>query len=399
MSFRCENPFKDLTCRNVGKTIYDYGLTMIKPIFSVPTFFIFAWSITWALIVVDNDFYRKQAVENIGMPFTIISTTLAFILPLQAQSAVARNKASLDNFSAFCGDVLALGWEIIAFARDEEKQTNTVSTKNRNKIEGIFDILFVLPTVVKWNFRDSDKLDLDKLQLVKRKDGKAVTDPDLDFTGRSGGETNPLRRRRASVSQIKLIKKFKDTESGTALKDLQVNMLGVDLPELMFAKIYDLIAELEASDTRKNMITRTTERIYGAYGNMGNINSFTLPRLYDAFLILAMAVFVTMLPFSYGKDGDGIFILSYIGSNIVWHASIVIYFFLGINYVTKTVAKAFNSSSAAVGFQTVGQTESNTNRALHAMFAHKFKLQATIPLTIDTKSDDSQGKFRRLIHY
>ena len=398
MSLRCENPCKGLTFRKIGKTLYDYGWTMIKPIISVLTFFIFAWSSAWDVIVVDNNLYREQAIENIGMPFTIISTTLAFILPLQAQSAVARNKASLDNFSAFCGDVLALGWEVIAFARDEEKQTNTVSTKNRDKIEGIFDILFVLPTVVKWNFRESKELSLNKLQLVKRKDGKKVTDPDLDFTGRLG-QTNPLRQRRASVSITKESKYFKNTESGEALKDLQDNMLGVDLPELMFAKIYDLIAEIEASDTRKNMLTRTAERIYGAYGNMGNINSFTLPRLYDAFLLLAMAVFVTMLPFSYGKDGDGIFILSYIGSNIVWHAIIIIYFFLGINYVTKTVAKAFNSSSTAVGFQTVGETESKTNRALHAMFAHKFKLQTTIPLTIDTKSDDPQGKFRRLIHY
>ena len=344
------------------------------------------------------DYFRNRAYDSISMPFTILTTTLAFILPLQAQAAVARNKASLDNFSAFCGDVLALGWEVIAFARDEERQTDNVSSKNQMKIEDIFDILFVIPSAVKWNYRDKDKLNLERLQLVKRKDGKPVTDPDLDFFG---GEMNPLRRRRGSrVNDMKLIQKFKDTRSGQSLIQLQDNMLGVGLCELMFAKIYDLIAEIDASDTRKNMLTRTTERIYGAYGNIGNINSFTLPKLYDRFLWVALLVFVTLLPFSYGKDGNGIYILSQIDYNIIWHAFVIIYFFLGIDSVTKTVGNAFVSSNGATGFQTVGQTESDTNKALHAMFAHKVKLQSTITLTsLDTKFDDSQAKFRRLIHY
>ena len=177
-------------------------------------------------------------------------------------------------------------------------------------------------------------------------------------------------------------------------------MLGVGLCELMFAKIYDLIAEIDASDTRKNMLTRTAERIYGSYGNIGNINSFTLPRLYDSFLRITLLVFVTLLPFSYGKDGNDIYILSQIQYNIMWHAFVIIYFFLGIDSVTKTVGDAFVSSSGATGFQTVGQTESDTNKALHAMFAHKVKLQSTISLTsLDTNFEDSQGKFRRLIHY
>jgi hypothetical protein len=398
MSFRCKNPFEGLTFRKVGRNIWDTGMILIAPIFSVPTFFIFLWSLTWSGLVVRFDYFRNQAYESITMPFTILTTTLAFILPLQAQAAVARNKASLDNYSAFCGDVLALGWEVIAFARDEEQQTNNVSEKNKEKIEDIFDILFVIPTAVKWNFRNSNKLDIDKLDLVKKKNGKYVTDPNLDFYG---GEMNPLRRRRGSrVNELKLVQKFKQTRSGQSLMRLEDNMLGVGLCELMFAKIYDLIAEVEASDTRKNMLTRTAERIYGSYGNIGNINSFTLPRLYDSFLRITLLVFVTLLPFSYGKDGNGIYILGQIQYNIMWHAFVIIYFFLGIDSVTKTVGDAFVSSSGATGFQTVGQTESNTNKALHAMFAHKVKLQTTISLTsLDANFEDSQGKFRRLIHY
>ena len=398
MSIRCTNPCKGLTFRKAGKNIWDTVKTIFTPIISVPTFFIFVWALTWSGLVVRFDYFRNRAYDSISMPFTILTTTLAFILPLQAQAAVARNKASLDNFSAFCGDVLALGWEVIAFARDEERQTDNVSSKNQMKIEDIFDILFVIPSAVKWNYRDKDKLNLERLQLVKRKDGKPVTDPDLDFFG---GEMNPLRRRRGSrVNDMKLIQKFKDTRSGQSLIQLQDNMLGVGLCELMFAKIYDLIAEIDASDTRKNMLTRTAERIYGAYGNIGNINSFTLPKLYDRFLWVALLVFVTLLPFSYGKDGNDIYILSQIDYNIIWHAFVIIYFFLGIDSVTKTVGNAFVSSSGATGFQTVGQTESDTNKALHAMFAHKVKLQSTITLTsLDTKFDDSQAKFRRLIHY
>lgn len=398
MSFRCKNPFEGLTFRKVGRNIWDSGKTLVAPIFSVPTGFIFAWSLTWSALVVRFDYFRNQAYESITMPFTILTTTLAFILPLQAQAAVARNKASLDNYSAFCGDVLALGWEVIAFARDEEQQTNNVSEKNKEKIEDIFDILFVIPTAVKWNFRNKKELDIEKLDLVKKKNGKYVTDPELDFYG---GEMNPLRRRRGSrVNDLKLIQKFKQTRSGKSLMRLEDNMLGVGLCELMFAKIYDLIAEVEASDTRKNMLTRTAERIYGSYGNIGNINSFTLPRLYDSFLRITLLVFVTLLPFSYGKDGNDIYILAQIQYNIMWHTFVIIYFFLGIDSVTKTVGDAFVSSSGATGFQTVGQTESDTNKALHAMFAHKVKLQSTISLTsLDSNFEDSQGKFRRLIHY
>lgn len=399
MSIRCANPCKGCSFKNVGRMIWEAVVTTVKPIYTLPTGIIFIWSLLWAKIVVDNDLYRSQSIENITMPFTIISTTLAFILPLQAQAAVSRNKASLDNFSAFCGDVLALGWEIIAFARDEEKQTNTVSERNEKKIEDLFDILFVLPSAVKWKFRKSERLDLNELRLVKMKDGEFVTDKKLVFALDQNKIFRQGQRRGSRVNLTKKTQMFKDTRVGKDVEVLQENMLGVDLCELMFAKIYDLIAEIEASDTRKNMLTRTAERIYGAYGNMGNINSFKLPRLYEVFLFVTLGVFVSMLPFTYGMDDDKIYVLSKIGDNIMWHAFIIIYFFLGIDSVTKTIGNAFVSSSNATGFQTVGETESDTNKALHAMFAHKINLQTTISLSSLTV-DDSQAKFhRRLIHY
>ena len=164
---------------------------------------------------------------------------------------------------------------------------------------------------------------------------------------------------------------FLKTDVGDDIRKMQGHMFGMDLCEILFAKMYDLIAELETKgDTRKNMLTRTAERIYGSYGNMGNLDSYKLPRLYDYFQFITLLLFVSLFPFSYGKEG-GIYILDVISSNIYWHGVIVLYFFCGIHSVTKTIGNAFVTSSRAVGFQTVGAAETNTNRALHAMYAHK----------------------------
>lgn len=356
-----------LKFRDVMKSIWDLILTILSPIFTLPTFFIFAWFFFWTGRTLENYWYRSAVGDSISVPFGILTSTLSFILPLQAQAAVTRNKQSLDNYSAFCGDVLALGWELLAFARDES--TGNVSPQNDRKVEDLFDLLFVLPTVIKWNFRDSEKTDLEKLYLVKRKNGTPVTDDKLvmpKYMQRREGT-----RRNSIVAVTKKNQTFLKTIVGDDIKKMQGHMFGMDICEILFAKMYDLIAELETKgDTRKNMLTRTAERIYGSYGNMGNLNSYKLPRLYNYFLFVTLLLFVTLFPYSYGKE-EGAYILDIIGTNIYWHGIIVIYFFCGIDSVTKTIGNAFVSSSGATGFQTVGEAESNTNRALHAMYAHK----------------------------
>ncbi len=362
-----------LKFKDVMKSGWDLLLTILSPVFSLPTFFIFAWFFFWTSQTLDKHWYRDAVGDSIGVPFGILTTTLSFILPLQAQAAVTRNKQSLDNYSAFCGDILALGWELLAFARDES--TGDVSPQNDRKINDLFDLLFVLPTVVKLNFRDPVKLNLTKLYLVKRKNDIAVTDAKLVmpiYMQRRVGQ-----RRNSLVSVTKFQQKFLNTNVGDDIKKLQTHMAGMEICEILFAKMYDLIAELETKgDTRKNMLTRTAERIYGSYGNMGNLDSYKLPKLYNYFLFVTLLLFVTLFPFSYGKENT-IYILDVIGTNIYWHGVIVIYFFCGIDSVTKTIGNAYVTSAGATGFQTVGDTETKTNRALHALYAHKEDLTGT----------------------
>ena len=358
---------KEISLRNSLRSAWDLLLTILSPVFTIPTFSISCWFFFWTSQTLENYWYRDAVGDSISVPFGILTSTLSFILPLQAQAAVNRNKQSLDNYSAFCGDILALGWELLAFARDES--TGNVTVQNNRKVEDLFDLLFVLPTIVKLNFRDSRILDLEKLYLVKRKNGMPVTDAKLvmpKYMQRREGT-----RRNSIVAITKKNQKFLKTNVGDDIKKMQGHMFGMDICEILFAKMYDLIAELETKgDTRKNMLTRTAERIYGSYGNMGNLDSYKLPRMYNYFLFVTLLLFVTLFPFSYGKE-NGAFILDIIGTNIYWHGIVVIYFFCGIDSVTTTIGNAYVTSSGAVGFQTVGNAESNTNRALHAMYAHK----------------------------
>ena len=110
---------KEISLRNSLRSAWDLLLTILSPVFTIPTFSISCWFFFWTSQTLENYWYRDAVGDSISVPFGILTSTLSFILPLQAQAAVNRNKQSLDNYSAFCGDILALGWELLAFARDE----------------------------------------------------------------------------------------------------------------------------------------------------------------------------------------------------------------------------------------------------------------------------------------
>ena len=120
-----------------------------------------AWYTVWSFIVIDTGIH--ETVPDVSKTFNIVGATLAFILPLIAASAVSRNKEALNNYNAFCGDVLALGWEVFAYVRDEIKKE--VAQEDKQKIEDLFQICLVLPTMVKWKFREG--LVIEKVYLIK----------------------------------------------------------------------------------------------------------------------------------------------------------------------------------------------------------------------------------------
>ena len=291
----------------------------------------------WSFTIVQTELY-KQDIPDMSVPFGIITATLGFILPLQMSASISKNKECMDNYNAFCGDVMALAWETITVARKPE---------NDSRIQKLFDIYFIFPTAVKWKFRGG--LDMKKIYLLKN--------GDKDQVDKKKDVIVPSRQ------------KFIDTSIGQEHSE-NMAMMTMDETDLLFLHVFDLINELVISDTKKNMLIRTAERVYGAYGNMGNLSGYEPPRLFTSFLNSALVLYVLLIPFSFDID--------VLKMNIIWQSCLVIYFFLGINIVGKKVANAYVSSTVSGGaFQTVGASETDTNLAIHSIYSRRKDIAAT----------------------
>ena len=283
----------------------------------------------WSYAVYSNRFDIE--IPSVAVPFSVLTGALGFILPLQMSAAITKNKECLFNFNAFCGNIMALAWELLTLVRPEDLDKLTQSEKsNKEKINKLFMCLKILPPIVKHTFR-SGKPDLTKLTFTKH------------------GKNYLL-----------------NTSLGQEINQMTTNGK-LKTSDYVFIKIYDLIAEMDTTQTHKNMLIRTTERVYGSYGNMGNLDAYAPPRMFEYFLDTALFLYVVTLPFSFDIEKLGV--------NIVWQGILVIYFFLGISLIGKRASNAFENQTGA--FQTVGASETAINKALHV---------------IEDKSDDVQSQ-------
>ena len=303
----------------------------------------------WSITVVATELH-KENIPDITVPFGIITATLGFILPLQMSSALDKNKEGINLFNAFCGDVMALAWQVNAVIQKDANETQDANKKqeetpearekhNKDRSDKLSDIFIIFPTAVKWRFRGdefkAENLEIEKLESEKRtkvsiKGNKKQV---YEFTG----------------------KKFIHTDAGADVLAIE----GLTFQDAMFYVMFDKIAELKIANEEKVMLFHTAERIYSSYGNMDNMKGYHAPKLFNSFLNSALIIYVGLLPFSFDPE------LEY---NIVWQALIVIYFFLGICVVTKKVANPFVSSQVSRGtYQTVGSTETDMNKALIAI--------------------------------
>lgn len=414
----------------------------LQPFSTRPTIIIMFLYIAWCAIVTQFDLYRK--VPDISGPFSILGTTIAVTLPLLASSAVQRNKDSIFNYNAFCGDVLALGWEILSYVRDPTEFT--VSDDNALKIQQAFEICLILPTAVKWKFRNTREFDIEKVYMLKnyepvtvdKKKETPVRDQSFGLSGlmdkkkrkkrnaiapfsteRTSTLSSQKRRRVSMVNYVNtdgdsMGRKFTDTSIGIEYKTTLLQMggnlvdgnsqVGIDKCDLLYIFLFDVISEFEKiSDTRKNMITRTAERVYGSYGNMGNISGYKIPLMYETYMYIAISVFMVVFPFTYGISGgtlrnydiigvnesfwnaqprytDDFHVLADRESDIFWHGLVVIYFLFGMHLMTLRVSNAFVSTYDAVGFATVGESESATNTSLHNMYKKRMDLQKNMKM-------------------
>ena len=158
---------------------------------------------------------------------------------------------------------------------------------------------------------------------------------------------------------VRSSQRFIDTAVGQEHSENMANMK-MDAADLLFLHVFDLISELDVSDAKKNMLIRTAERVYGAYGNMG-IERVQPPRLFTSFLNSALLLYVVLIPFSFDIEA--------LKLNIVWQSFLVVYFFLGINIVGKKVANAFVSSKNRVALFKPLEHRKQTRTQLFIVFS------------------------------
>lgn len=400
----------------------------------------------WCAIVLHNGIH--ETTPDVSQTFNLVGATLAFILPLIGARAVSRNKESLNNYNAFCGDVLALAWETLVYVRDEK--ANETEDNDKGKIQELFELCLVLPTFVKWKFRGN--LDVRKVWLVKhaerdstKKEIRKANSKDRRYSSIFNWENDANEKVFSLKPELlfenpekqgeKFKRQFIVTSVGRRFNYLYVKVAedtikvngdiivvkkGIDECDLLFALLNKLISEFKTKgDTRKNMLTRTLERVYGSYGNMGNIDAYKLPSVYTVYLYISMALFMLLFPLNYDTKGDklkamnvttdGDFEAMYSDEyssvidhewNIIWHGVILIYFLFGFHFMTTRVGNAFKSSKNSPGYTTVGETETDTNKALLALYTaredfQKDNLKSTaIKFKKDTrkiKTDDTAG--------
>lgn len=105
------------------------------------TVFLIAAQAAWTAVIVNT---VEEAPFDASGVLAVLTGTLSFILPLQLNSALRKNRECLKAYNMFCNDVLALAWYCVAIVPDK-KVKNASLTK-------IFNIL-AAPATVKHQFR------------------------------------------------------------------------------------------------------------------------------------------------------------------------------------------------------------------------------------------------------
>lgn len=254
--------------------------------------------------------------------FNILTGTLSFILTLQLNTELSKHHSCMDNYNAFCGDVLAFAWECVALAKEDKVLYN-----RQTELKNIFHILVALPAMVKHHFRGT--LDMKKLTTL---DG-------IHFFAPNGssvqGEFHDL--------YLTLISK-----SGAA---------GMGEVEISFMKLLDYVKDFAAGDevdpVRRSLV-RTWDRVYASWGNLGNITSYTPPLIYKYVMNLALLLWSAILPLTLYQEKF----------HAVWMVVIISYFFLGLNIAGQRVGNAFVATEDAIGFQNVTGSQKQAVEAI-----------------------------------
>lgn len=288
-------------------------------------------TVVWTAIVVGNklELGENLPLEDIGILSSVLGTTLGFLLPLYLSDCIEKNRSGITLYDAYCGDVVALAWEIAAYG-DEVVPLNEENARvARQQLDNdmgqandgpgykqlrsdLFRILKQMPMVIKHVFRDDF----------------TFSKMDDEWVAQKMREVNP--------------------DESLAIESIMF---------LLVIKIrrMPLIKKQNGGNVLQIMMKKWND-IYNSYGSTASLIQYTEPRLFQNVLYTAMALYVFILPFTFSiKDND----------HNIWLAGLVIYFFISLNSAGKLLRNPFRSLKDTVQvFATVTDTSNSTVRLL-----------------------------------
>lgn len=292
------------------------------PLQNKNVFLLIFLQLVWTAVVVwlVQENYVESDVFDTTTMFEVLTGTLGFILPLQLNTAIRKNRESLKFFNALCAEVLALAWECVALVEEEEVQ--------KSSLQHLFDLLVALPAVVKHSYRGTFEL--------------------CRVTG---------------LDNVVLVQKNMEI----------INAKNSDMEEVdfLFMKVIDYANDYAKSD--KNLereLLKKWSSIYSSYGALGSLCAYKSPEIFKNVLNTALLFWSIILPFSVAKNGWWSLLTVFVIS----------YFFLGLNLSGQKIGNAFAEN--VTGFGTVTKKERATTRALRDVWRNKVAVAKTIKITI-----------------
>ena len=277
-------------------------------------------AVSWASIVVAADITIDVNSDDQGILTGVLTGTLGFLLPLYLSTCIDKNKKGIELYDAFCGDVIALAWEVASYGDERKKgdvdMCDAGDSKSWKKYkEDVFDILEAAPDILKHVFRG-----------------------DFDY-GKIGNKyvRDALRK---IDRPVKLEGECIDADSAPV--EAMMFLLVTKLRNIPVKKDKGHVLEI---------IMKKWNDVYSSYGTTDSLISYQEPLLFSYVLYTAMIIYVIFLPFGFSGNSW----------NNVWITGIVIYFFISLNSAGVLLQNPFKSISNDLHiFQTVSGAAKNT---------------------------------------
>ena len=277
-------------------------------------------SIAWSAIVVSSDLTIAVPSDDQGTLTGVLTGTLGFLLPLYLSTCIDKNKRGIELYDAFCGDVIALAWEISSYGDERKKGERDMCDEGDDEKwltfkREVFDILESAPDTLKHVFRG-----------------------DFDYNMIKNGDVSEALRK---------------IDRPVQLKGECINADAAPIEATMFL----LVTKIRAIPVKKNkghlleIMMKKWNDIYSSYGTTASLIQYKEPLLFSYVLYTAMIIYIVFIPFGFSENSW----------NNVWITGIVIYFFISLNSAGVLLQNPFKSLDTDLSiFQTVSDASKNT---------------------------------------